>query len=153
MIKYMPLIARRSKKKVTVTIVINHTHQKRVSRDQYEYELSQWETTLQCNVVSYWMSPYPEWSLCFWSQQVRNFMYGITEDRKSSSELGRFLTISICSETVVILTKFPSLAAPKVVMLTSHIRGLTVSETPPPPPPPKQPLVLNLNPLAVDHVC
>ena len=25
------------------------------------YGLSQWETTLHCNVVSYWLSPYPEW--------------------------------------------------------------------------------------------
>ena len=28
------------------------------------YGLSQWETTLQCNVVSHWLSPYAEWSLC-----------------------------------------------------------------------------------------
>ena len=27
------------------------------------YGLSQWETTLHCNVVSHWMSSYPEWSL------------------------------------------------------------------------------------------
>ena len=27
--------------------------------------ISQWETTLQCNVVSHWLSPYAEWSLCF----------------------------------------------------------------------------------------
>ena len=26
------------------------------------YGLSQWETTLHCNVVSLWLSPYPEWS-------------------------------------------------------------------------------------------
>ena len=25
--------------------------------------LSQWETTLQCNVVSHWLSPYPEWAI------------------------------------------------------------------------------------------
>ena len=28
------------------------------------YELSQWET-LHCNVVSHWLSPYPEWSLLY----------------------------------------------------------------------------------------
>ena len=28
-----------------------------------EYGLSQWETTLRCNVVSHWLSPYSEWSL------------------------------------------------------------------------------------------
>ena len=33
------------------------------SRDQYTYGISQWETTLQCNVVSHWLSPYPNWSL------------------------------------------------------------------------------------------
>ena len=27
------------------------------------YELSQWETTLQCNVVSHWLRPYTEWSM------------------------------------------------------------------------------------------
>ena len=27
------------------------------------YVLSPWETTLQCNIVSHWLSPYPEWSL------------------------------------------------------------------------------------------
>ena len=32
-------------------------------RDHSEYELSQWETTLHCNVVSHWLSPFPEWSL------------------------------------------------------------------------------------------
>ena len=37
--------------------------------DHSGYGLSQWETTLQCNVVSHWLSPYPEWSLllyCLW---------------------------------------------------------------------------------------
>ena len=28
------------------------------------YELSQWQTTLRCNVVCHWLSPYPKWSLC-----------------------------------------------------------------------------------------
>ena len=31
--------------------------------DQSLCGLSQWETTLQCNVVSHWLSPYPEWTL------------------------------------------------------------------------------------------
>ena len=29
------------------------------------YELSQWEVTLQCNVASHWLSPYPEKSLLY----------------------------------------------------------------------------------------
>ena len=32
-------------------------------RDHTRYGLIQWETTLHCNVVSHWLSPYPEWSL------------------------------------------------------------------------------------------
>ena len=28
------------------------------------YGLCQWETTLQCNIVSHWQSPYPEWFFC-----------------------------------------------------------------------------------------
>ena len=32
-------------------------------RDHSEYGLSQWETTLHCNVVFHWLHPYPEWSL------------------------------------------------------------------------------------------
>ena len=32
--------------------------------DHCGYGLSQWETMLQCNVGSHWLSPYPEWSLC-----------------------------------------------------------------------------------------
>ena len=40
-------------------------------RDQSVYGLSQWETTLQCNVVSHWLGPYTEWCLyrsrlCTW---------------------------------------------------------------------------------------
>ena len=30
------------------------------------YGLSQWETTLQCNIVSYWLNPYPEWYHRYW---------------------------------------------------------------------------------------
>ena len=32
-------------------------------RNHSGYGLSQWERTLQCNVVSHWMSPYTEWHL------------------------------------------------------------------------------------------
>ena len=42
-------------------------HEKCVSRystrDHSGYGFSQWETTLQCNVVSHCLNPYPEWSL------------------------------------------------------------------------------------------
>ena len=33
------------------------------TRDNSGYGLSKWEKTLHCNVVSHWLSPYPEWSL------------------------------------------------------------------------------------------
>ena len=32
-----------------------------VSRDHSGYGLSQWETLLQCNIISHWLSPYPKW--------------------------------------------------------------------------------------------
>ena len=32
-------------------------------RDHSQYELSQWEKTLLCNVFSHWLSPYLQWSL------------------------------------------------------------------------------------------
>ena len=35
-----------------------------VHRDQFVYVLSQWEMTLQCNVVSHWLGAYTKWSLC-----------------------------------------------------------------------------------------
>ena len=35
-----------------------------VRRDHFVYTHSQWETTLQCNVVSHWLCAYTKWSLC-----------------------------------------------------------------------------------------
>ena len=32
----------------------------RNSRDHSGYRLSQWEMTLQCNIISHWLSPYPK---------------------------------------------------------------------------------------------
>ena len=32
-------------------------------RDHCGYGLSQWETMLLCNIVTHWLSPYPEWTL------------------------------------------------------------------------------------------
>ena len=36
--------------------------------DHSWHGLSQWETTLRCNVLSHWLSPYPEWSLILYNQ-------------------------------------------------------------------------------------
>ena len=36
-----------------------------ISRDHFVYAPSQWETTLQCNVVSHWLGTCTEWSLRF----------------------------------------------------------------------------------------
>ena len=35
-----------------------------VLRDHFGYGLSQWEMMLHGNVISHWLSPCPEWSLC-----------------------------------------------------------------------------------------
>ena len=32
-------------------------------RDHSGYVLSQWEMTLNCNIISHWLSPCPDWSL------------------------------------------------------------------------------------------
>ena len=45
------------------------------SRDLTGYGLNQWKTALQCNVVSHWLSPYPEWS--HWPQPKSNTVYFI----------------------------------------------------------------------------
>ena len=34
-----------------------------VDKDHFVYALSQWETTLQCNVASHWLGAYTKWSL------------------------------------------------------------------------------------------
>ena len=34
-----------------------------ILRERFVYAPSQWETTLQCNVVSHWLGAYTEWSL------------------------------------------------------------------------------------------
>ena len=34
-------------------------------RDCSVYGLSQWDTTLQCNIASHWLNPYTEWCLYF----------------------------------------------------------------------------------------
>ena len=41
-------------------------------RDNSGYGLSQRETTLQCNVVSHWLSPYPGWS---WWHDVAPYIH------------------------------------------------------------------------------
>ena len=40
-----------------------HHRTKSKSMDHSGYGLSQWEKTLQCNIISHWLSPYTEWSL------------------------------------------------------------------------------------------
>ena len=38
-------------------------------RDHFVYVLSQWETTLHCNVVSHWLSPYHD-DPCFFQRNI-----------------------------------------------------------------------------------
>ena len=66
-----------------ITLWLLHRHQ-----DSWIYsgfELSQWETTLHCNVVSHWLSPYPEWSLqsCVCPKANRIILYGIDKFGRS----------------------------------------------------------------------
>ena len=35
-----------------------------VDPDHSGHGLSQWVMTLQCNVITHWLSPYPEWFIC-----------------------------------------------------------------------------------------
>ena len=39
------------------------------------YAPNQWETTLQCNVVSHWQGAYTKWSLHMWDTSIVIFSY------------------------------------------------------------------------------
>ena len=41
-----------------------------LARDHFVYVPSQWETMLQCNVVSHWLGACTKWSLCSLSKRV-----------------------------------------------------------------------------------
>ena len=56
-------------------------------RDQFLYVPSQWETTLQCNVVSHWLGAFIKWSLLTWqcchmSIKVSHFTSYLTVSQK-----------------------------------------------------------------------
>ena len=55
-------------------------------RDHCVYELSQWEMTLQCNVISHWLSSYTEWSLHV-SPQLQPCHYTHLSQGQMSSEM------------------------------------------------------------------
>ena len=60
--------------------------------------LSQWETTLHCNVISHWLSPYPEWS----PQSICN--PGVNTKRHGQNErhfAHRSFKCSLLNETVL----------------------------------------------------
>ena len=48
--------------KYTMTIMFVFGSLWNIECRYYGYGLSQWETTLHCNVISHWLSPYREWS-------------------------------------------------------------------------------------------
>ena len=80
-------------------------------RDSSGYGLSQWETMLHCNIVSHWLSSYPEWSLQYWTKSLKtaqvqfqncpqlklcchlNFN-GLVQERRNSSALAMELHLS-----------------------------------------------------------
>ena len=43
--------------------ILFHTKVRLILEVLLRYGCSQWETTLQCNIISHWSSPCPEWSL------------------------------------------------------------------------------------------
>ena len=45
-----------------------------ISNDHFVYGSSQWETTLQCNVVSHWLGAYTKWSLLFYGIYCNVYM-------------------------------------------------------------------------------
>ena len=46
----------------------------KVRRDQFVNAPSQWEMTLHCNIISYWLGTYTKWSL---SQHTLQHQYGL----------------------------------------------------------------------------
>ena len=55
----------RQRYKVTSSLIIGAHTQYDLCNVSIDYGLSQWETTLQSNVVSHWLNPYPTWSLLY----------------------------------------------------------------------------------------
>ena len=45
---------------IFLTLLTHHLY-----RDRFVYVLSQWETTLHCNIVSHWLGAYTKWSLLY----------------------------------------------------------------------------------------
>ena len=63
-------------------------------RDHSVYGISQWERTLQCNVLSHWLSPYTEWSLC------QSGLCKIMEILTSHSKMMEILTNHISPQSI-----------------------------------------------------
>ena len=69
------------------------------------YGLSQWETTLHCNVISHWLSPYTDWSLVFglnmvcsyFGQKVDACIYSVTHSGYGLSQWEMMLHCNIVS--------------------------------------------------------
>ena len=62
-----------------------------VVRDHFVYALRQWETMLQCNVISHWLEAFTKWSLC--SQAEYNIRWYCIQQNSD-----RDLALSVISE-------------------------------------------------------
>ena len=45
--------------------MLSHNKQHKAIRDPSVYAPSQWDTTLQCNLISQWLGAYTKWFLCY----------------------------------------------------------------------------------------
>ena len=62
---------------IQVHLCINYMLRWRLSslyRDDFVYGPSQWETALQCYVVSYWLGTYTKWSLLYMDVKIWTLM-------------------------------------------------------------------------------
>ena len=68
-------------------------------KDHSGYGLRKWGMSLQCNIISYWLSPYPEWSLRSFSSRRKDFNYLSHPCAKKSQKLNIYrYNKSACKE-------------------------------------------------------
>ena len=73
------------------------------------YGLSQWETTLQCNVVSHWLSQYPEWSLKWYPTFISHHNSHTSNFAMSSMSLNSDQSSTCLTDTVGDVPRIESL--------------------------------------------
>ena len=65
-----------------------HSLQSHLSRDHFVYAPSQWETTLECNVVFHWLGAFTKWSLPLirlaWGVDLKRNLFAIVHEQQHS---------------------------------------------------------------------